>query len=320
LNIPKIDRVAARFGMQFDQHFFDKSNKEVEKLSAQVARIDDRIKLFRQRNETAAAAANNSGNNPATKSQLADLLTKARNEKIDELQKERERLMAKISKNEADAKFSEVNRNRYVEWMIRRNNEIIAPLEAKKLKYQEDLRNFDEEQAPLAAHFQHLMVEVEALEKEKINGLKEAEEAGLNKNEVKEIIKEFDDKIKRRRKLLEEWEDIKRERAKMGQKIAAINMEIKKADRRKEYEAIFNKKPLIVTSREAAVREPDGGGQGRETWQEHLAAEQETNPENAAAKFSAGDMIQLWQKHFLKKAMPVLRYMLSAPLKMAILR
>lgn len=304
LNIRGIDRKAARFGMKFDQHFLDKSNEEIIRLRAQVTQIDDRIKLFNQRNEAAAAAAavNNTGIDAVAESSMADLLTRARNEKIGELQREREQLMAKIGKHEADAKLSETNRNRYVDWMVRKNNKMLAPLEAKKMRYQDELRVFDEKNAPLIVHFQRLKAEVEFLEKERVNGIKEAEEMGLRGKELEEAKKEFDGKIERRRKVLEEWEEKKAERARKEQQIAALGAKIKKADRRDEYQAILNKKPLLAMPQaERSSSETGPREEVRVEAQDQGILEEEVSQENAGEKFNAGDLLKLWKEHFAKK-------------------
>ena len=295
LDIRKIDRVAARFGMKFDQHFLDKSNENTKELNVKVAHIDDKIRLFNQRNGVAATGASNGF--------LAERLVEARNENIDKLNRERARLMAKIGEHEADAKASEVTRNKYVDWMIRRNNEKIAPLEGHKMRLREDLREFDEEHRPLTVHFQAVAAEVESFEKQKVNGIKEAEEAGLSKKEVKEEIKKFDAKIKRRRDVLKEWDDIKRQRARLEQKIAQVSAEIAKIDRKKEYEAIKNKKPYIVTPQaEAAAGGGLGdGNQGPTGPDGHLLAEEETGREGAETRFGVGDMLELWKKSFSEK-------------------
>ncbi len=304
LNVPGLDRAAARFGMKFDQYFLDKSNEETRKLNAKVKDIDDQIKLFNQKNEAAAAAAaaNNADPNLAAGNSLAGILTRTRNEKIDELQRKKEQLMPKIGEHEAAAKVSETNRNRYVDWMRRKNNERIAPLKAKELKYKNELRDFDEKTAPLVIYFKGLKNEVELLEKEKVDGIKEAEEAGLNDKELKEEIKKFNERIKRRRKVLEEWEEIKIKRAKMEQRITRLNAKIKEADRSNEYKAILDKKPLFVTPRaEEAASSPNVQEENNVGAQNGRIPEEETNRENPETKYDAGDLLELWKEHFEQK-------------------
>lgn len=170
LDVPAINEIAARFGTEFDQRLLDKSNERIREMRVELSLVEDRIKLFNQMNEAAD-----------DKSGMADLLIGARNEKITEMREKSDWITAKIKEEGANAKIHEINRNKYVEWMVKRNNERIAPLEAEKAKHQNDLRKFDESVRPLVVHFEQLKMEAEALEKERDSWRENAKEAGMKK-------------------------------------------------------------------------------------------------------------------------------------------
>jgi hypothetical protein len=272
LDVPAINEIAARFGTEFDQRLLNKSNERIGEMRVELSLVEDRIKLLNQMNE---AADNKSG--------MADLLIGARNEKITEMREKSDWITAKIKEEGANAKIHEINRNRYVEWMIRRNNERIAPLEAEKAKHQNDLRKFDESVRPLVVHFEQLKMEAEALEKERDSWRENAKEAGMKKSEIRNVVKEFDGKINHRYKYLDEWQKINLQRAKIEQKIAAIEVNIRRADQSNEYNRILENKPLLMKD------------------DNPIPEDANVNSEKIETKFKAGDLLELWREHFVQK-------------------
>jgi hypothetical protein len=272
LDVPAINEIAARFGTEFDQRLLNKSNERIGEMRVELSLVEDRIKLLNQMNE---AADNKSG--------MADLLIGARNEKITEMREKSDWITAKIKEEGANAKIHEINRNRYVEWMIRRNNERIAPLEAEKAKHQNDLRKFDESVRPLVVHFEQLKMEAEALEKERDSWRENAKEAGMKKSEIRNVVKEFDGKINHRYKYLDEWQKINLQRVKIEQKIAAIEVNIRRVDQSNEYNRILENKPLLTKD------------------DNPIPEDVNVNSEKIKTKFKAGDLLGLWQEHFVQK-------------------
>jgi len=229
--------------MNHDQRRLDHCNKETEELNVKVRRLDARMQVFNQM----ISQAESNENMGFIKTRLVDL----KRAKVADMAADKEKLMASIGVHEAEAQTFALQRDRYADWLIGHYGEKLTPLETKKAKLEDDLNNFNAENAPAERDFAEWAAKITRVEGQKSQNIRALAATGMSKKDIARDVAILDTQIKEMRKYMEGWDKIKQERAKIKQRIAKTNEKLVKMDERPQFINMKKRKPLIVTPREA---------------------------------------------------------------------